>query len=182
VIELIRSFAEDGRVHTLLVLIALDFVMGVAAAVKAGKFRLSYVSAFMKDDILGRVVPYFAVWAGVHLAGDVEVLGLGAIENAAFLAVFAALFGSFMGSVKALGLMPRLPDAIAGPEQEQVLVVPPASPPAEFRSVAVEEEADLPTIPVDIAPPPVKPPRATHRPASEDALESLEELRRELEK
>lgn len=128
--NLIRLFAEDPKVRALVALILLDLVLGIAAAVKAREFRLSYVSGFLKDDVLGKVVPYFALWAGLQLAGDLEIPGLdiGVIEGGAFLMISASLVGSALASLKGLGLMPRLPDSIAGAEPKAVEVVAEKAP------------------------------------------------------
>lgn len=124
-LTLIRLFAEDARVKILLILIASDFFFGIFAAIKRGEFRLSYVASFLRDDILGKVCPYFVLWAILFFAGDVEIPGLdiGGIESLAFAITAGAMAGSVMSSFKDLGWLPRLPESLAGPEREEMEVV-----------------------------------------------------------
>lgn len=133
-IQLLRMFAEDPKVRALFALIILDFALGVFAAIKRGEFRLSYIAAFFKDDVAGKLLPYGLLWGGLTLAGDIEIPGLplGIIETSAFGVIVLALAGSVMSSLKELGIAPKLPDSIAGPEQETIVVVEP--------SVAKEKE------------------------------------------
>lgn len=121
---LIQQFASDGKVRTLFVLILLDLVLGIVTSIKTGEFRLSYLASFLRDDVLGKLVPYFALWSAFNLAGDVEIPGLDLeVAGAAVFGIIAlALVGSILGSLKELGLMSRLPDSIAGPEKEIILV------------------------------------------------------------
>ena len=79
-IVLLREFADDPTVRLVAALILLDFVTGVAASVKARTFRLGWVSDFLRADVLGKVVPYFAVWGAVRVSGDIEIAGYGVIE------------------------------------------------------------------------------------------------------
>jgi len=115
-IELIRQFANDAAVQAAAVLVALDFLLGVVSALKAGTFRLVFVADVLRADVLGKLVPYYAVWAAVEVGGDFEIPGvdLGAIKAAAALAVWAAVGGSILNSLRDLGLWKTAPDVIAG--------------------------------------------------------------------
>lgn len=116
--ELVKQFAGDPAVQAAAVLVALDFVLGIAAAFKTGSFRLVFVADFLRADVLGKLVPFYAVWAAVELGGDFEIPGLdlGAIKAAAALAVWGAMGGSILNSLRDLGLWKAAPDAIAGPD------------------------------------------------------------------
>jgi len=118
---LIREFADDSGVRLIAALILLDLVLGVAAAVNSGpglgSFRLVWLTDFLRADVLGKVVPYFAVWAAVRLAGDIEISGLGLIEEGVGGAVVLALGASVLNSIRDLGLGKKMPNAIAGPDQ-----------------------------------------------------------------
>ena len=81
--NLIDAFASDETVQVVAALIVVDFVLGVSAGVKAGAFRFGWVADFLRNDVLGKVVPYFAVWAAVRIGGDFEVAGFGAIGREA---------------------------------------------------------------------------------------------------
>lgn len=116
--ELLKQFTGDPAVQAAAVLVTLDFVLGVASALKAGTFRLAFVADVLRSDVLGKLVPFYAVWAAVEIGGDFEIPGLdlGAIKAAAALAVWAALGGSIMNSLRDLGLWKSAPDVLAGPD------------------------------------------------------------------
>jgi len=116
--DLLRQFGDDPTVIALGGLIALDFVLGVSAALKAGTFRLSYVADLLRNDVLGKAVPYFGLWAVVHLTGDITIGDFGVIEEAAGAAAVLAVSGSVLNSLRDLGLGKSVPDAIAGPDLE----------------------------------------------------------------
>lgn len=113
--ELIRKFANDREVQTVAVLIVLDFVFGVSAAFKTKTFRLSFLSDFMRNDVLGKVVPYFAVMAAVTIGGNVDVGGVN-IQDVVGVAVIAALSASILSSLNDLGFWKSAPPEIAGPD------------------------------------------------------------------
>lgn len=124
-----HSFFADDRVEALLVLIALDFALGVIAAVKLGSFRLSYVADFARNDLLGKVAPFAVIYAGYKYAGSVDLvipgLDLELVMNGVWVIVLAALVGSVLNSIKDLGLS-ALPEEVAGPDPATP-VVPPSS-------------------------------------------------------
>ena len=102
-----ETFAREGQLHLMLVLIALDLALGVIAALKLGTFVLAYVSDFLRADVLFKVVPWFALWLGDRLTRGADVaagVGLGAFANAAYGFALAALVGSLASSVRDLGL------------------------------------------------------------------------------
>ena len=123
-IPLLREFADDPTVRLVAALILIDFVLGVAASVKAGTFRLGWLSDFLRADVLGKVVPYFAVWGAVRVSGDIEIAGYGAIEEVVGAAVVLALSASALNSLRDLGILPSAlsKDEIAGSD------VPPPQP------------------------------------------------------
>lgn len=91
--QLIHLFAEDDKVRAIALLVLLDFVLGVIAALRLGDFRLGRVADFLRDDVLFKVVPYFALWAAARAAGDLQIPGtdLGAITTGAFVIVAAEI-------------------------------------------------------------------------------------------
>lgn len=119
---LLRDFADDPTVRIVAALILLDFVIGIAAAVNARSFRLGWLSDFLRADVLGKVVPYFAVWAAVRVSGDFELAGFGLIEEGVGATVMLALGASVLNSLRDLGLASAAPDVIAGSD------VPPPQP------------------------------------------------------
>lgn len=96
----ILAFFKDAKFETVGILIALDIILGIAAAFKLGTFRLSYLSDFLRNDVLGKVVPWAALYIGAKL-GNTAVIGvdLGKIADAAWVAVLAALVGSLASSL-----------------------------------------------------------------------------------
>jgi hypothetical protein len=125
-----HSFFEDARVQTVLLLIALDLVLGVVAALKVGNFRLSFIADFLRNDVLGKVVPFAVLYAGYKYAGSVDIVipgvDLEVVMDGAWVIVLAALVGSLLSSLRDLGLMPQqAPEEIVGPDPSTP-VVPPA--------------------------------------------------------
>lgn len=121
--SVVSQFAHDGYLQAVLVMIAVDLVLGIAAALKDRQFKLSWVAAFAQDDLLGKVFPWFIIYAASKYAPNVAVLGIDmtAIEKVVFAAVAVALAGSMLSSLKDLGLpLPEpsaLPKLLAGERQ-----------------------------------------------------------------
>lgn len=118
--EVVSQFANDKQLHAVIVLIALDLVVGVIAAVKTGEFAFSKIAAFLKDDVLGKVLPWFAVFATAKFAPSVDILGidLNQIQTGLWVAVSAALAFSLAASLNDLGLGKTLPKAITTGENQ----------------------------------------------------------------
>jgi hypothetical protein len=115
--ELIRAFTADETVQLVGGLIFLDFVLGMSAGVKAKTFRFGWIADFLRADVLGKVVPYFAVWGAVRIGGDFEIAGFGAIEEVVGAAVVLALGASVLNSLRDLGVLSNAPDVIAGSDE-----------------------------------------------------------------
>lgn len=116
--QLLHDFANDSMVITIAVLVGLDLVLGVAAALKdpSQSFRLAYLTDFLRNDVLGKMIPYYAVWAAVNVGGDFEVAGIPAIEDGVGALVIAALAGSILNSLRDMDLWKAAPDEVAGPD------------------------------------------------------------------
>lgn len=130
---LLHDFWNDSRVQIVLLLIILDLGLGVIAAAlsKTQAFRLSFVADFLRNDVLGKVLPFFLLYGGyVYASGaDIVIPGLDmeVIMDGAWVVVLAALVGSLLGSLKDLGLLGNTADEIAGPDPTSP-AVPPSSP------------------------------------------------------
>lgn len=115
---LVHRFFEDTRTQITLLLIALDVILGVAAAVAKGDFRLSFVGDFARNDLLGKVLPFFGLYGGYVYAKNADIVipgvDLEVIMNGAWAIVSAALVGSLLNSLKDLGLLSALTNTIAG--------------------------------------------------------------------
>lgn len=111
---IVNSFAHDGYFQAVLVLIALDVIIGIAASVKTKEFKFSWLAGFAQDDLLGKVFPWFVIYAAAKYAPNVAVLGidLSAIEKVVFAAVAGALGGSLLASLADLGLKVPAPSML----------------------------------------------------------------------
>lgn len=111
--DLLRQFTEDPTVLILGVLVALDVLLGVSAALKANTFKFVLVSDFLRADVLGKLVPYYAVWGAVHVTGDFYLGSFGIIEESVGALAIAAVGASVLNSLRDLGLAKGAPDSIA---------------------------------------------------------------------
>lgn len=116
--QAVSAFVNDDTFKAVLVLIVLDLVLGIVAAVKTGKFAFSKVSAFLKDDLLGKVVPWFTIYAAWKWAPSVDLLGIGLkeVQEVVFAGVVIALAASLTSSLADLGL--QMPKSLATGENE----------------------------------------------------------------
>ena len=118
-IELLNQFGDDPTVRLLGGLVVLDLIFGVGAAIasKDQKFSFSYLADFLRNDILGKLVPYYGLWAVLHVTGDITIAGFDGIEESVGLAIAVALGASVLNSARDLHLLPAgTPDSIAGPD------------------------------------------------------------------
>lgn len=114
---LVDAFTSDPTVRIIAALWVLDFLLGLFSGVKAGEFRLSYIADTFRNDVIGKILPYYTLWAALHITGiDWSVGGLDVIEESAGAVVIAAFVGSVLNSLRELGLAKTMPDTIAGPD------------------------------------------------------------------
>lgn len=114
--EILASFAKDTQVSIVLSLIAADFVLGIAAALKLGTFRMTYIANFARNDLLGKVLPWFAVFALSKASGAAGLVGpidWGNASDALFVIATGAMGGSILKSLADFGV--TLPNPLAGP-------------------------------------------------------------------
>lgn len=121
--QMLHIFMADGKIKALLIVIFLDFLLGVIAAWKLGNFRLSYVSDFLRNDIAFKVIPYFILYAGAIVAGGQDIifpgLDIGVVAGASYVVLMGAMVGSILSSVRDLGLQGQpqsVKSALAGSE------------------------------------------------------------------
>ena len=91
----------DGvKIVTILVLIAVDFVLGVIVAIKQGTFQLSKIAEFLNTSVL-------------YFLGGYLVLGVAAVAEpsigpqlitGAWLLLDATMIGLILAKAKALGI------------------------------------------------------------------------------
>jgi hypothetical protein len=103
---ILHSFVTDQQVTLVAILIAADLIFGVSASLKLRTFNLSYIATFAKDDVLGKVVPWFGLFAFSKVAPGNLVAGIdfGNLATATFALVTAALVGSLVSSLADLGV------------------------------------------------------------------------------
>lgn len=120
--EVVREFAHDKQLHAVAVLIALDLVLGIIASIKLGQFAFTKVSAFLKDDVLSKVLPWFAIFAAAKFAPSVDVAGvdLNQIQTVVWGIMVVALVASLTSSLADLSIKVEngLPKALATGENE----------------------------------------------------------------
>lgn len=115
----------DTQLQAALALIALDLILGVVVAVWKGTFRLAYVSQFLRDDVLAKLVPWVALRYVGKLVPGLSVLGVDVttLATAAWVVFIAAMAGSILGSLRQLGV--TLPVPIAGSDPSTPMPPPP---------------------------------------------------------
>jgi len=116
----LTSLGHDTKLVGVLVMLAIDLVLGVMAAVKLGTFRFAYIGDVLRTDVLGKVVPWAVLYLLVKATNNVELgwgIDLSTAENIAYGLVIVALAGSVLGSLKDLGIGTGLPPALTGKEK-----------------------------------------------------------------
>lgn len=115
---IVRSFVDDVTFKAVLVLVVLDLVLGIFAAVKLNNFAFSKVTGFLKDDVLSKVLPWFTIYAAWKYAPSVDVLGIGLkqVQEVVFAGVVVALVASLTSSLADLGI--GMPKVLATGENE----------------------------------------------------------------
>lgn len=108
--QLLHAFFNDTRVQISLLLLVLDFVLGTVAALvdDTQGFRLSFWSDTLRNDVLGKVLPFFVIYGGYKYAENADLvipgLDMEVLMNAAWGVLSLALTGSILKSVSDLGL------------------------------------------------------------------------------
>lgn len=113
-------FAHDTKVQIVLLLLIADLLLGVIAAINTHTFRLSLIADVLRNDVLGKILPWFVLYAAdaASTSAGIIIPGLdwGVLADGAFALILAALVGSIFSSLQDLGLMRGAAPEIAGPE------------------------------------------------------------------
>ena len=96
--ELIPLFSTP-QIRWIVILIVIDLVLGIIAAILKKDFRLGKLAKFMVKPVLGYVLG-FAVLEMVALA----LPSLASIVSVAFILVILALIGSILSNLAKMGL------------------------------------------------------------------------------
>lgn len=125
-----HAFFEDTRVQVILLLVALDLLLGVGASLYKKDFRLSYVVDFARNDLLGKLLPFAVIYAGYKYAQNADIvipgLDMEVVMNAMWVIVLAALVGSLLHSLKEFGFN-VIPEFLGGSDPASP-EVPPNTP------------------------------------------------------
>ena len=116
--QVFREFAHDKQLYAVLVLIVVDLVLGVAAAAYKNQFAFSKITGFLHDDVLGKVFPWFVIFAVAKFAPNADVVGIdfNQIQTAAWALVLVALVASLTSSLADFGI--QMPKVLATGENE----------------------------------------------------------------
>ena len=95
--ELVLMFFNDLRVRAIMALIVVDFLLGIAAALRRGEFDLKKVADFYRTNVIPYLLGYAAFYIGARLVGpDLAVLGDWAylLEEGTLTVVWAAILAA----------------------------------------------------------------------------------------
>lgn len=96
----------DGiKLKVILILIALDFILGIVVAVKDGTFKLSYFSNYLKSSVFYYVGGYYAL----GLAATVEPSIPSGAVTAAWIGLDLMLLGMVLDKISKLGVPVPVP-------------------------------------------------------------------------
>lgn len=113
-VNLLNQFTEDPTVVALAALVGLDVILGITSALVRKTFKLVLIADFLRADVLGKLVPYYAVWAAVHVTGDIDLGEFGVIEETSGALAIAAVGASILNSLNELRLrQPAQPEMSA---------------------------------------------------------------------
>ena len=113
-----QAIANDTMLQAMLVLVVVDLLLGVTAAVKQTDFSFAKLALFARDDLLGKLVPWAVLYGAWKFAPSASVLGVDfeVITRGAGAIVVAALAGSLTSSLAELGV--ALPNPLRSGEND----------------------------------------------------------------
>jgi hypothetical protein len=103
-LAILDEAARATQLYTILGLIAVDFVMGVAAAIRNGEFDWSRLAEFYRTNVMPYGLGYFCLYVVfAYVPGLEGMLGEG-LQWTAFGVLTANLLGSIAGNLSDLGI------------------------------------------------------------------------------
>ncbi len=93
------SFLANSQIQLIVILLGIDVVLGIVAAILKKEFRLGKVANFMKKPVLGYVFG-FAVLGMVAEA----LPSLAVVTQVAYILIILALIGSILNNLGKMGL------------------------------------------------------------------------------
>jgi len=102
--EAVMAFFQDARLYTILGLIVVDVVLGVAVAIKNGCFKWHLLAMFYRTMVAPYVLGYLALYVMFRVVpGLAGIVGQG-LDYVAFGTIVANVLGSIVTHLQALGL------------------------------------------------------------------------------
>jgi hypothetical protein len=101
--DYLTTFAQDSRTLALCVLILLDLISGVVAAIRAGTFQGEKLWAFLKTDVLafaGYALLYTLTAAGLLQGLTALGIDVGFGQGATVWGLFVVAVGSLLTSIR----------------------------------------------------------------------------------
>jgi hypothetical protein len=136
--DLLRAIYAHDQVRYLLLLVAGNLVLGVAASLKTGDFALTLLA----DWLTKRVLPLMAGYGAAALLALARPSEFGLVRDAAFATLALALVGYVLANLRDVGIpvpdalsRPR-PDVLAASRPPQPVVIVPAAAAAADRATA----------------------------------------------
>jgi hypothetical protein len=109
--QVLVALWHDARLQAALGVVALDFALGVTAALSTNTFALSKLAGFVRDDLLGKLVPWMVLYAAAKLT---HATWADSAQNVVYAGAVAAWAGSIVSSLNDLGFKVPLPPRLAG--------------------------------------------------------------------
>lgn len=134
ILDVLREIAYGDQLRMIVVVIAADFVFGVAAAlyVKPRMFDLAYVAQLLKDDVGLRLLPWVALVVFAKVMPEhvtlVDVSGVsldfGNLGDGLFALIVAEQAGSILKSLTELGVPTGPLSKLVGSKAQNIGDVP----------------------------------------------------------
>jgi len=100
-LSLVTGFFQAWQTQTLIGLILIDVVLGLAAALRAGRFEFAKLAEFYKSNVLPYVLGYLVFYVAIGYIIPPESLGdLGEpVNEAAVILAWVTLVGTLLKSI-----------------------------------------------------------------------------------
>ena len=103
-LEILNEACQATQLYTILGLIAVDFVMGVAAAIRTGTFDWARLGEFYRTNVMPYGLGYFCLYVVFAYVPGLEGMVGEGLQWTAFGVLTANLLGSIGGNLGDLGI------------------------------------------------------------------------------
>lgn len=100
------SLVDGPKLIAIMVLVLVDFVLGIIVAIKKGEFQFEKIANFLNTSVLAYIGGYFLLGLVVTVHKELQPVLTGA-----YVALDAALIAGVLGKLKSLGI--PIPDIIS---------------------------------------------------------------------